>query len=220
MPTEDITTPHSLPYGELLLAFDATIESLSRALDLRENIAPGHSSRVAENTIRLALRMGVPQDRIVHIRRGCWLHDFGKIGIPDNILKKTGSLTTEEWGEMHEHPNIAYQFLWPIVYLRPAIDIPYCHHEKWDGTGYPRGLTEDQIPFEARIFAVIDTFEILTSDRPYRLAWNEDKAIEYIMSQSGLSFDPAVVAAFMVMVGEDKKVRRKTGSLGTPPPHP
>lgn len=220
MPTDDITTPHSLAFGELMLAFDATIESLSRALDLRENIAPGHSARVTENTIRLAKRMGVPDERLPHIRRGCWLHDFGKIGIADTILKKTGSLTTEEWGEMHEHPNIAHQFLWPIPYLRPAVDIPWCHHEKWDGSGYPRGLMEDQIPFEARIFAVIDTFEILTSDRPYRLAWNEDKAIEYIMSQSGLSFDPSVVAAFMVMIGEDRKLRRKTGSLGEPPPQP
>jgi HD-GYP domain-containing protein (c-di-GMP phosphodiesterase class II) len=220
MGTTDITEPHSLAYGELSLAFDATIESLSKALDLRENIAPGHSARVAENTIRLARRMGVPEDRMVHIRRGCWLHDFGKIGIPDTILKKTGSLTTEEWGAMHEHPKIAYEFLWPIIYLRPSIDIPWCHHEKWDGTGYPRGLAEDEIPFDARIFAVIDTFEILTSDRPYRLAWSEDKAIEYIMSQSGLSFDPAVVAAFMVMASEDRKLRRKTGSLGEPPPQP
>jgi response regulator RpfG family c-di-GMP phosphodiesterase len=102
----------------------------------------------------------------------------------------------------------------PIQYLRRALDIPYCHHEKWDGTGYPRGLAEDQIPFDARVFAVIDTIEILTSDRPYRLAWSQEKAIEYIMSQSGLSFDPAVVAAFMVMISDDNKVRRKTGSLG------
>jgi HD-GYP domain-containing protein (c-di-GMP phosphodiesterase class II) len=136
---------------------------------------------------------------MVHIRRGALLHDIGKLGVPDNILLKPGSLTDEEWVIMKKHPTLAYELLSPIDYLYPALDIPYCHHEKWDGTGYPRGLQAEQIPLAARIFALVDVWDALCSDRPYRPAWAKDKALEYIRSQSGKHFDPQIVEAFFAL---------------------
>lgn len=184
---------------ELVLAYDRTIEGWSHALDLRDKDTQGHTQRVAELTLRLAREMGVPEAEIIHLRRGALLHDIGKMGIPDGILLKPGPLTEEEWAVMRRHPLYAYGLLSPIAYLRPALHIPYCHHEKWDGSGYPRGLKGEEIPLPARIFAVIDVWDALCSDRPYRPAWPKEQARNYIQEQAGKHFDPAVVEAFLRM---------------------
>ncbi len=181
---------------DLMLAYDATIEGWSHALDLRDKETEGHTQRVTNMTIRLAQAMNIAESEIIHIRRGALLHDIGKMGIPDGILLKPGPLTDEEWVIMRKHPVYAYEMLSPIQYLGPALDIPYCHHEKWDGTGYPRGLKGEQIPLSARIFAIVDVWDALSSDRPYRAAWPEAKVREHVLSLSGTHFDPHVVAAF------------------------
>lgn len=186
--------------AELSLAYENTIEGWSRALDLRDHETEGHTRRVTDLTVKLASAMGVPSDQIIHIHRGALLHDIGKMAISDSILLKPGKLTTEEWVLMHRHPQVAFELLSPIQYLRQAVDIPYCHHEKWDGSGYPRGLKGEVIPLMARIFAVVDVWDALTSDRPYRQAWSQDKTLEYIRQQSGSHFDPAVVKAFMNLI--------------------
>jgi HD-GYP domain-containing protein (c-di-GMP phosphodiesterase class II) len=184
---------------ELELAYDATIEGWSRALDLRDEETEGHTRRVTDFTIWLARGMGLSEADIVHIRRGALLHDIGKMGIPDSILLKPDELSDEEWKKMKAHPQFAYEMLSPITYLKPALDIPHYHHEKWDGTGYPHGLKGEQIPLAARIFALADVWDALTSDRPYRSAWPPDKAYEYIHEHSGTHFDPRVVEAFLSM---------------------
>jgi len=184
---------------ELILAYDATIEGWSHAMDLRDKETEGHTLRVTDLAERLARLLGLPDEDIIHIHRGGLLHDIGKMGVPDQILLKPGPLTDEEWILMRRHPQFAFEMLSPIQYLRPAIDIPYCHHEKWDGTGYPRGLSGEQIPLPARLFAVVDVWDALTSDRPYRPAWTHEKALEHIREQSGKHFDPAVVSAFLQM---------------------
>ncbi len=181
---------------ELSIAYDATIEGWSRTMDLRDRETEGHSQRVADNTVNLAKAMGIDDAELIHLRRGALLHDMGKMGIPDTILLKPGPLTEEEWVVMRMHPGIAYRMLSPISFLRPALDIPYCHHEKWDGTGYPRGLAGEQIPLAARIFAVVDVWDALRSDRPYRPAWTEERTFEHIRQGSGAYFDPNVVSAF------------------------
>ncbi len=173
---------------ELALAYDATLEGWSRALDLRDKETEGHTQRVTELTLRLARKLGVPDADMAHIRRGALLHDIGKMGIPDGILLKPGPLSDEEWEIMRLHPVYAMQMLSPITYLRQALDIPYCHHEQWLGGGYPRGLREEQIPLTARIFAVVDVWDALASDRPYRAAWSESKITAYIREQSGKHF--------------------------------
>jgi len=138
---------------------------------------------------------------LVHLRRGSLLHDIGKMGVPDNILLKAGPLSDEEWTIMRKHPVFAYEMLTPIRYLKSAaIDIPYCHHEKWDGTGYPRGLKGEHIPLSARIFAVVDVYDALTSDRPYRPGWSQERALEHIRSLAGIHFDPTVVSVFLKMI--------------------
>ena len=180
--------------AELTQAYDATIQGWSRALDLRDKETEGHTQRVTELTVRLARQFGLPEEQLLHVRRGALLHDIGKMGVPDGILLKPGPLTGEEWVIMRKHPSLAYEMLSPIDYLRPALDIPYGHHEKWDGTGYPRGLSGDQIPFAARLFAVIDVWDALTSDRPYRLAWPEQKVLDHIRALGGTHFDPEIVA--------------------------
>ncbi|HYM70458.1 MAG TPA: GAF domain-containing protein [bacterium] len=187
---------------DLTLAYDQTIEGWSRALDLRDEETEGHTQRVAELTMRLAVQMGVPGRDLAQIRRGALLHDIGKMGVPDRILLKAGPLTEEEWVVMRRHPVRAHEFLSSIAYLRPALEIPYCHHERWDGTGYPRGLKGEQIPLEARIFAVADVWDALTSNRPYRLAWTAEDSRRYIRAQAGHQFDPQVVEVFLRMVQE------------------
>jgi len=189
--------------AELMLAYDTTLAGWSKALDLRDRETEGHTQRVVETTVKLARAMGVPEAELANVRRGALLHDIGKMGIPDEILNKPGPLTAEDWAIMRQHPVYAHELLSPITYLRPAMDIPYNHHEKWDGSGYPNGLKGEQIPLAARIFAVVDVFDALTSDRPYRLAWTREKVLEYIRKQSGKHFDPQVVEAFMKLVGEE-----------------
>jgi len=180
-------------------AYDSTLEGWSRAMDLRDKETEGHSQRVTETALLLAKSMGLSEAELVHIRRGALLHDLGKLGIPDSILNKPDRLTDEEMELMRRHPALAYELLMPIEFLRPALDIPYCHHERWDGSGYPRGLKADEIPLSARVFAVSDVFDALTSDRPYRAAWPKDKATEYIRERAGKEFDPRVVEAFLRM---------------------
>lgn len=188
--------------ADLLRAYDATLEGWARALELRDIETEGHSQRVTEMTVRLARHMGVPSSDLMHLRRGALLHDIGKMGIPDSILHKPGKLDEAEWEIMERHPRYAYEMLSPIGYLRPALDIPYCHHEKWDGSGYPRELKGEEIPLPARIFAVIDVWDALRSDRPYREAWSDKQARDHIRKQVGIHFDPAVVDAFFELLGE------------------
>lgn len=185
---------------ELLQAYDATIEGWSQAMDLRDKETEGHTQRVKNLTLALAERIQLDENAMVHFRRGALLHDIGKLGVPDHILHKPGPLTEEEWVIMKQHPVFAYQMLSSIEYLKPALDIPYCHHEKWDGSGYPRGLKREEIPVAARIFAVVDVWDALTSDRPYRPAWSHEASLEYIEAQSGKYFDPAIVPIFMELV--------------------
>jgi HD-GYP domain-containing protein (c-di-GMP phosphodiesterase class II) len=183
--------------SELNMAYDATIEGWSRALDLRDKEADGHIQRVTAMTVKLGRALGLSDTDLVQIRWGALLHDIGKMGVPDGILDKPGPLTDEEWVAMKKHPTFAYEMLLPIRYLRLALDIPYCHHENWDGTGYPRHLKGNEIPLVARIFAVVDVWDALNSDRPYRSAWPELKVREHILSLSGTQFDPQVVDEFM-----------------------
>ncbi|MEW5941366.1 MAG: HD domain-containing phosphohydrolase, partial [Chloroflexota bacterium] len=190
---------------ELGLAYDATIEGWSRAMDLRDEETQGHTQRVTDLTLRLARAAGLPETDIVHIQRGALLHDIGKMGVPDSILLKPGKLTDEEWEVMRKHPQFAYDMLFPIAYLRDAMDIPWCHHEKWDGSGYPRGLKGEQIPLAARLFAVVDVYDALTSDRPYRKAWTKPQALEYVREQSGKHFDPSIVAAFESLIEKEQE---------------
>jgi putative nucleotidyltransferase with HDIG domain len=185
---------------ELSQAYDATIVGWSRALDLRDKETEGHTQRVTEMTINLARRFDFTEEELLNIRWGALLHDIGKMGVPDHILLKPESLTEEEWIVMRKHTQYAYDLLEPIAFLGAALDIPYCHHEKWDGTGYPRELKEDEIPVTARLFALIDVWDALTSDRPYRPAWSEEKAMTFIREQSGTHFDPQVVDAFFKMI--------------------
>jgi PAS domain S-box-containing protein/putative nucleotidyltransferase with HDIG domain len=182
--------------SELALAYDATIEGWSRALDLRDNETEWHTQRVAVLTVKLGRALGLSESELVQVRWGALLHDIGKMGVPDKILHKNGPLTDEEWYVMKKHPTLAYELLAPIRYLRLALDIPYCHHEKWDGAGYPHGLKGLQIPLPARLFAVVDVWDALNSDRPYRAAWPEEKVYEYIRTSSGAHFDPQVVEIF------------------------
>ncbi len=182
---------------ELALAYDATIEGWSRALDLRDRETEGHTQRVTDLTLLLARKMGLGEERLILIRRGALLHDIGKMGIPDHILLKPEELTDAEQQIMRQHPQLAYDMLEPIAYLRDALNIPYCHHEKWDGTGYPRGLSGTQIPLEARLFSIVDVWDALTTDRPYRKGWPKKKALKYIHEQSGKDFDPKMVEIFL-----------------------
>jgi HD-GYP domain-containing protein (c-di-GMP phosphodiesterase class II) len=189
---------------ELALAYNRTIEGWSHALDLRDRETKDHTARVTEMTMMLAKRAGMTEDEILHVKHGALLHDIGKMGIPDAILLKDSPLTSNEWAIMHKHPVFAYEMLYPIEYLRPALDIPYCHHEKWDGTGYPRGLKGEDIPLAARLFAVVDVWDALCSNRTYRKGWPVEKVLEYIRAQSGTHFDPQAVELFLLVVSEIK----------------
>jgi hypothetical protein len=181
-------------------AYDTTLAGWSRALELRDQETQGHSDRVLITTVWLAEALEIRGEALDHLRRGALLHDIGKMGIPDAILSKPGPLNEDEWKIMRQHPVLAYYMLNPIEYLRPALDIPYYHHEKWDGTGYPHGLAGEQIPLAARIFAVVDVWDALCSDRPYRAAWSEEKALAYIRDQSGKQFDPHIVDVFLKQI--------------------
>jgi putative nucleotidyltransferase with HDIG domain len=181
-------------------AYDLTIEGWARALELRDGETEGHSQRVVKLTVDMASKMGIPEEDLTHVRRGALLHDIGKMGLPDSILLKPGPLTEYEWEVMRMHPIYAYRLLSPIKFLQKALEIPYSHHEKWDGSGYPRGLKGEDIPLGARIFAVIDVWDALISDRPYRKRWSTEQTCEYINSQSGKHFDPQVVEVFFQMI--------------------
>ena len=187
-------------HSQLLSAYEATIEGWSHAMDLRDKETEGHSRRVAELTVKMARAMGMTEDEIIHVRRGALLHDMGKLGVPDSILHKPDKLTAEEWVIMRQHPQFAYDMLYGIDYLRQALDIPYSHHEKWDGTGYPRGLKGEVIPLAARLFAVVDVWDALRSDRPDRKEWAAEETIEYIRGQAGSHFDPRVVEKFLEII--------------------
>ncbi|MBI9045507.1 MAG: HD domain-containing protein [Anaerolineaceae bacterium] len=186
----------------LFQAYETTLEGWARALDLRDKETEGHTQRVTEMSIKLAKKYGVSKDSLEHIRRGALLHDIGKMGIPDKILLKPGPLDEEEWIIMKKHPVYALRLLAPIPFLENALDIPYCHHEKWDGTGYPRQLEGKEIPIAARIFSIIDVWDALCSNRPYRPAWTKEKALSYISEQSGKHFDPKIVQAFIQLYPE------------------
>ena len=188
---------------ELSLAYDATIEGWVRALQSRTVMMQGNTDQLMDLTLRIARTLGVNDADLVHIRRGVLLHDIGQMAIPDNILRKTGTFTSDEWDIVRQHPQNAFDLLQPIEYLRSAIDIPYYHHEKWNGSGYPRGLKGTEIPLAARIFAVVDTWDALRSPRPHRPAWSDDQAREYIQSQAGQAFDPQVVDAFLKLVNRE-----------------
>jgi len=193
---------------DLAVAYETTLEGWARTLELRDRETQGHSQRVLDMTLRLARKLGFTDEEIIHVQRGALLHDIGKMGVPDSILLKEGPLNEEEWEIMRKHPIYAYEMLSTIPFLRKAIDIPYAHHEKWDGSGYPRGLNGEEIPLSARIFAIVDVWDALRSDRPYRPAWSEEETMKYIQEQSGKHFDPAVVEAFMDIQRIEKRRNR------------
>ncbi len=180
-------------HEELERAYDATIEGWSLALEMRDDETQGHALRVAALAVELGRGIGMSDEELVHLRRGALLHDIGKMVVPDAILRKPGPLTEEEWAVMRRHPENGREFLRKVAYLEPALDVPYAHHERWDGSGYPRGLAGEEIPLSARVFAVADAFDALTSDRPYRKAWPEEKVLAYVRSHAGTQFDPEVV---------------------------
>ncbi|MGC8641984.1 MAG: HD-GYP domain-containing protein [Isosphaeraceae bacterium] len=185
-------------------AYNATLEGWVRALDLREHELEGHSVRVAEMTRRLARAMNCDANEMVHIHRGALLHDIGKIAIPDQILRKAGPLDDAEWAIMRRHPDYARSMLEPIAFLRPALQIPYCHHERWDGKGYPRGLKGEEIPRPARIFTVVDVWDALVSDRPYRTCWEGGRVRQYLEENAGTIFDPGVVQCFLELLSSEE----------------
>jgi putative two-component system response regulator len=188
-------------HSELVHTYDATIEGWVSALDLRDKETEGHTQRVTAMTTAIARAMGIEGQALDHVRRGALLHDIGKLGIPDSVLLKPGKLTDEEWQIIKMHPVHAYEWLSPIAYLKDALEIPYCHHERWDGTGYPRGLAGEAIPLPARCFAVVDVWDALLSERPYKPAWTREQAIEYLLTSRGTHFDPRVVDAFIELIG-------------------
>lgn len=203
MDRADVLNRYRHVTAELTSRYNAMIEGLSRALELRDVETEGHTRRVSRLTMRLVEHMNIPADEWDAIRQGALLHDIGKIGIPDAILLKPGSLTSRERVVMQQHVTHGYNILAPIIDLRPVLDIALYHHEHWDGSGYPYGLKGEQIPLVARLFAVVDVFDALTSDRPYRTAWSRAKALEFIREQAGHWFDPKVVDLFLEVVEGD-----------------
>jgi HD-GYP domain-containing protein (c-di-GMP phosphodiesterase class II) len=189
-------------HSKLLTAYKSTLESWSKAMDLRDNETELHMQRVTELTVRLAKRMGFKGEQLTDIYQGALLHDIGKIGISDDLLKYPGKLTELGWIQMRKHPQYAYDMLYPIEHLRSSLDIPYCHHEKWDGSGYPNGLKGEEIPMVARIFTIVDVWDAMTSDRVYRKALSEEDVVKYIIESRGTHFDPQVVDAFLAMMGK------------------
>ncbi len=183
-------------------AYDETLAGWAAALDLRDHSTAEHTSRVTELTVDLARRAGLVGFELVQVRRGATLHDIGKMGVPDDILLKPGALDEAEWVQMKRHPELAVHFLKDISYLRSALDIPWCHHEKWDGSGYPRGLSGEQIPLSARLFAVIDVYDAVTCDRPYRGPMPHEEAMDLVRAGSGSHFDPEAVRLFDELMAE------------------
>ncbi len=186
----------------MLQAYDDTLMGWANFLDLRDKETEGHTVRVLERTMKAAQRLGVREEDMEHLRRGVLLHDIGKVGVPDHILNKPGPLTDEEWAIMKKHPDYAYQMLSPISFLKPALDVPYCHHEKWDGSGYPRGLKGKEIPFAARIFTVFDVYDAITNDRIYKKANTKEKAIAYLRENAGVIFDPDILEVCIEVIKE------------------
>jgi len=192
-----------LAHNQLRDAYERTIEGWVRALDLRDRETEGHTQRVTEITINVAKQLGFSDEELSHIKRGALLHDMGKIAIPDEILQKPGPLSEKEWETMRQHPMYAYEMLSPIAYLNPALDIPFYHHERWNGSGYPHGLMGDKIPLSARLFAIVDVWDALRSDRPYRKAVPRDQVIDYISENANILFDPKLVDLFLKFVEEN-----------------
>jgi PAS domain S-box-containing protein len=190
-------------HSDLIMAYDATITGWSRAMDLRDRESQGHAQRVTDLSLSMAKEMKIPEAQLIHLRRGALLHDIGKIGVPDHILLKSTPLTAEEEKQMQKHPEFALELLSPIGYLQPALEIPYCHHEKWDGTGYPRRLKTEQIPLSARIFSIVDAWDNLIHGRPYQSAISREQALECIRSESGQSFDPEIVEVFLTVMDNE-----------------
>lgn len=186
--------------GEWTYACEATLNSLARALELRDRDTEGHTRRVVDLCVKLARHVGMRDEQLDDLKRGAQLHDIGKLGIPDNILLKPEPLNSEEWQIMRQHPQYAVEILGPMVFPQSALDIPHYHHEKWDGSGYPEGLRGEAIPLSARIFCIVDVWDALTSDRPYRRAWSKKKAIQYMREQSGKHFDPCLLRSFLDMI--------------------
>jgi PAS domain S-box-containing protein len=190
-------------HSQLEQAYEATLQGWARALDLREHETADHSRRVVDFTGRIAVQLGFDEQALINVLRGALLHDLGKVGVPDNILLKPGPLTSDEWVIMRQHPLYAYDLLKEIDYLVGALDIPYCHHEHWDGGGYPRGLKGEEIPLSARIFTIVDVWDALLSDRPYRPAWNKQAVLNYLDEQSGKLFDPEIVKIFIRLIKDE-----------------
>jgi HD-GYP domain-containing protein (c-di-GMP phosphodiesterase class II) len=188
---------------DLEKAYGETLEAWVRAMELRDKYTAGHNQRVTEMSLRLAAKLGISNEMLLHITRGALLHDIGKLAISDKILLKTGPLDDKERKIIRQHPKFAYQLLKPIKYLEHAIDIPYCHHEMWNGEGYPQGLKEEEIPLNARIFSVVDVWDALITDRPYREAWPKEEALDYIEAKSGIEFDPMIVDAFIEIINSE-----------------
>jgi len=201
----DLYEQTSVQATELKRAYDATLEGWAHALELRDKETQGHSLRIANMTVDLAVRMGIDEQDLDNIRRGALLHDIGKMGVPDTILLKPGKLTEDEWSIMQKHPTYAYEMLSELPYFKDVLDIPYCHHEWWDGTGYPRGLKGEKIPLSARIFAIVDAWDALVSDRPYRKAWTKENALKHLVDQAGTHFDEDVVKCFVQMMAANKE---------------
>ena len=183
-------------------AYQATLEGWARMLELRDRETEGHSRRVAKMSVKIARKLGLDEEEVKYVYYGALLHDIGKIAIPDEILHKPGPLTAEERAIIDQHPVYAFEILKDIEHLRPALAIPYSHHENWDGTGYPQGLKGEAIPLAARIFAVVDNLDALTTDRPYRKAWSYEEALEYIKEQRGKKFDPQIVDVLIAYFDE------------------
>lgn len=210
-------------HGEIISAFerirdilsesyDVTVESWSRLLELRHKENEGHSERVTAVTVALAKRIRMNPEEVMYVRWGALLHDIGKVGVPDEILRKEGALSEEEWEVMRTHATIARDMLWPVAFLRPALDIPHAHHERWDGTGYPRGLAGDDIPLAARLFAVVDVWDALSHDRPYQSAWPLERVRQHLLDQSGKHFDPRAVKVFLELLDDGDARERLLGA--------
>jgi len=198
---------------DLAQTYEATVDGWTRALLLRDSITEGHTHRVIGLTVELSKKLGLEPTELVHIKRGAQLHDIGKIGIEDKILRKNGPLDEAEWREMRKHPLYAYELLRPIPHFHQVLDIPYCHHEKWDGSGYPRRLKGEEIPLSARIFSIVDVWDALSSNRPYRRAWPRARVIDYIQSENARHFEPVITSAFLELIKSKNRVARPPGAL-------